>query len=567
MKTSKTPLIYTGLLVFAAAAIVGWKTGAGGAPADASASAGLLSTRHAGSTSPDLLGEVRSQRTAGDRMRSAIEMARTLPSSEIREWLDQGTFNLRSGYAMTLFQKIAFERWAKEEPSEFLVWASSNSSHSYVHFIADIVKNQPGAIQSALASLDSSQKKEVLIQLIAGDAPDLALTELRKLLSAPEAGAHNFHSAFSALAKHRPAELERMLDDVKGPARDSLEQIVISAKLEKDFEGTLAQLYEMPNGFEYLFGRYSYNNNRNLKPGELLSHLANFPESWRAQAVRNSSRLFKGIESVEQFSEVDWEGLGFTAAQAGKLQASYFQRKVPYKPVETLAAIANFEFSENEKRNIFRAAFYSTRTEEDLAKYRANFTNPEDRALFDEVAEDSASSIVNMAQTSKIETPDQLVSSLADRNVANLSSVIRNWDMEQKEELISTYHELEGTDKDYLASLAIKQNSGIPADLRSEALKHLLTLPESSEFSDWKGGQDDGIAVEAVSRNALDLMQSDPVKATTWLAELPEGPIRLQARKNLAVNWRNYEPEAVKKWLSSLPATEQTEITRFLKSK
>lgn|GEM_PF-1767219 len=567
MKTSKTPLIYTGLLVFAAAAIVGWKTGAGAAPADASASAGPLSTRHAGSTSPDLMGNVRSQRTEGDRMRTAIEMARTLPSSEIREWLDQGTFNLRSGYAMTLFQKIAFERWAKEEPSEFLVWASANSSHtySYVHFIADIVKNQPGAIQSALASLDSTQKKEVLIQLIAGDAPDLALTELRKLLSDPEAGAHNFHSAFSALAKHRPAELERMLDEIKGPARDSLEQVVISAKLEKDFEGTLAQLYEMPNGFEYVFGRYSYNN-RNLKPGELLSHLASFPESWRAQAVRNSYQLFNGIESVDQFSAVDWEGLGFTAAQIEKLQASYFQQKVQNKPEEVLAAMANFEFSDNEKSNIFRAAFYSTRTEEDLAKYRNSFTTPEDLALFDEIAEVRADFIFRDAQTAKIETPAQLVSSLASRNVANLSSVIRNWNAEQKEDLISTYHELEGADKDYLASLAVTQNSGIPTDLRSEALKHLLTLPESSEFSDWKG-QDGRQAVEAVSQNALTLMQSDPAKATTWLAELPEGPIRLQARKNLAVNWRNYEPEAVKKWLSSLPAAEQTEITSFLKSK
>ena len=39
------------------------------------------------------------------------------------------------------------------------------------------------------------------------------------------------------------------------------------------------------------------------------------------------------------------------------------------------------------------------------------------------------------------------------------------------------------------------------------------------------------------------------------------------AQKNLAVNWQNYEPEAVKKWVSSLPAHEQTEVNNFLKSK
>ncbi|MEJ6579035.1 MAG: hypothetical protein QNL33_06095 [Akkermansiaceae bacterium] len=62
-------------------------------------------------------------------------------------------------------------------------------------------------------------------------------------------------------------------------------------------------------------------------------------------------------------------------------------------------------------------------------------------------------------------------------------------------------------------------------------------------------------------------METDPAQATRWLARLPEGPIRLMAQKNLAVNWQNYEPEAVKKWVSSLPAHEQTEVNNFLKSK
>ncbi|YCM42843.1 hypothetical protein V2O64_16160 [Verrucomicrobiaceae bacterium 227] len=567
MKTAKTHLISTGLLVFAAAAIVGWKSKPHSAPADSPSPPVSASSRNPGSTSYLGMRNIRSQRTEGERMRSAIEMARTLPSSEIRAWLDQGKFNLRSGFAMTLFQKIAFERWAREEPSGFLAWTSINASSNDTTLIADAVKNHPEAIESALASLETTEQKEVLIGQIAAASPDLALAELRKLLASPESANYAFSSAFSALVKHRPEELEKLLGEIKGPARDRLEQVVYSAKLEKDFEGTLAELYEMPNGYEFVLGQYSYSISQFLKPGELLSHLASFPESWRTQAANNASRFLGGFESAEQFSAFDWEGLGFTAAQTGKIQFQFLIGQVQKKPEDAFASMADFTFSESQKEQILQVSLYRSRTEEDLTNLRNQLSSPGDRALFDKVSKAHAPLIAsNRASPTNIETPAQLVESLTKREVSNLASVITNWDPGQKEELVATYHELTGGDKDYLSSLLIDPNSGVSTNLRSEALEHLLTLPEDSEFSSWKGPNGDK-AAQAASLNALNLMQIDPAQATRWLAELPEGPVRLMARKNLAVNWRNYEPEAVKKWVSTLPANEQTEINNFLKSK
>lgn len=54
--------------------------------------------------------------------------------------------------------------------------------------------------------------------------------------------------------------------------------------------------------------------------------------------------------------------------------------------------------------------------------------------------------------------------------------------------------------------------------------------------------------------------------ATAWLASLPEGPVRMMVQGNLALNWQNYDPKAVENWLSSLPADNQTEIKKFMKS-
>ena len=53
-------------------------------------------------------------------------------------------------------------------------------------------------------------------------------------------------------------------------------------------------------------------------------------------------------------------------------------------------------------------------------------------------------------------------------------------------------------------------------------------------------------------------MNADSGKATSWLSKLPESPLRLQAQKNLAYNWRNYEPEAAQEWVDSLPAQRES---------
>jgi len=158
------------------------------------------------------------------------------------------------------------------------------------------------------------------------------------------------------------------------------------------------------------------------------------------------------------------------------------------------------------------------------------------------------------------------LSALPDRNISSLATNMRQWTKEQKDQFVETYRSLEGPDKDYLSSLAIGSRSRVPLEMKSEAYAHLLTLPEDHEYSEWRTQDTGNFAVEAVSQHALDLMNSDPLQATAWLASLPEGPVRMMAQGKLALNWQNYDPKAVENWLSSLPADNQTEIKEFMKS-
>lgn len=498
-------------------------------------------------------------------MRSAIEMARTLPASEIKDWLEHGKFNHRTGYAMTLFEKIAFERWANEEPADFLAWSISKHRNINAGLLEKIAINRPEAIRHALASLEKTEDREALLTRMAKHNPDLALTELHKLIRS-SGGTYGFHSAFQELNKHRPDEIASWLGEIKGPAHLNLERIVMSSRFEKDPEGTLKELYELPNGFDHIFGHYSYNqSSRSI--GEILrENVSEFPEDWRARLMKGPHKLFQGLKSVDEFSNVDWGAMGFSPDQLGNLQFHFLYQQVQSKPAEVLSGWSDYELSDSQRQQILSTTLYRTRTAEELDSLRAKLTDPDDQAYFDKILTNRQSTNKTTAETPPVTSPDQLAGAVADRSLTNLSGLMRQWTSEQKNELLETYRSLEGENKSYLASLTIGRSTQVPLELRSEALAHLLTLPNDHEHSQWRKDGDRS-AIDIVSRNAYELLNKDPVEATSWVTGLPEGSIRSYAQKNLALNWSNYDPRAAQHWISTLPENEQSEINTFMKSR
>jgi len=548
--------ILLGLLVFCAAALVGLKTNTSSETREAPQSDQRGRTRQLSSTQP--LGKLRGQRTEGHRMRTAIEMARNLPSSEIKEWLETEKFNYREGFAMTLFQKIAFERWSREEPAEFLSWAFVNGVSDYRKHLDILVKNHPDIVQEFLASLDNPGHQSRFLSLIVKEQPDLALAGLKDLLSSPANKTTNFQSLFKNLLKAHPAELEKMLGEIEGPARTSLEAVIIERDLSKDFAGTLDQLLELPDGYHHLLGRYHYHNQNSVDADLLLSRLGDFPPSWKNHLANNSHYFFNFVKSIEQFANINWEDAGFTDVQTSKLTKSFLQRMVQRKPEQVLARLDDFQLSDNEKNFIFRGLSYRSRSEEELANIKNALSDSKDLELLDKILSKSSHS-GNLS----IETPDDVLTTLASGNEIKNANFLYRWNSKQKQELANSFSTLEGSKKDHLAAFLAPRDNGFPLETRGEAIEHLLNSPETLE--NWN--RNSRVANNSVSGHALALMHADSSKATSWLAKLPESPVRLQAQKNLAYNWHNYEPEAARQWVDSLPATERAEINKFLKEK
>jgi hypothetical protein len=566
MKSQKFTFLATGLLAFSAAAIVGWSAGSDSSTSnspseDGTTRATQLSERKASNTG------MRNLRALGgeqDRMRASIEMARTLPSSEIRQWLDSGKFNLRRGYALTLFQKIAFERWSQEEPVDFITWVGENQSSDYGAHLANILKNHPEALQEALSSITEPHKKGHLLWSISRKNPALALAEIQKMMPLPAQELSSLQGCFGVLVKDHYADLEAIKEQLTGNSRTQLEKVLIGHRIKDNFDEIFDSLLDRPDAYKLILGDYSVS--RNIKPEDLIARLPDFPPAWRDALASSPHRLFSGDrKKMGKWLEMDWKASGFSAEQAKKINEYAFNYAVQVNPELSLALFSDQDFSEEKKRNLLEMVVNRTNSAEKQSEYLTTLTSPEDQALMQELI-DKKEKPVEVA--SQIKTPDDLITALTEGKLATsnnpFSYLMRNWKPEDRAQISEAFNDLVGEEKARLAGFASSAGYGVEPELRGEAIKYLLENPEVQETAGWKEGRRYG-GVEIASRYALELMKTDPSKASSWVNSLPEGPQQLWAKKNLAANWQNYDPDAVEKWISSQPASQQKEIVDFLK--
>lgn len=64
-------------------------------------------------------------------------------------------------------------------------------------------------------------------------------------------------------------------------------------------------------------------------------------------------------------------------------------------------------------------------------------------------------------------------------------------------------------------------------------------------------------------QQAVNLLDRDPKEATRWIEGLPQGNVRDQTLKNLALNWRNLDPTGAESWINGLPEGDAASVKEF----
>ncbi|YCM43100.1 hypothetical protein V2O64_17470 [Verrucomicrobiaceae bacterium 227] len=360
----------------------------------------------------------------------------------------------------------------------------------------------------------------------------------------------------------RPDEFRELMAEFPSSANTiRFETVLLRKDLSEDFEGGLAEAIAHPYGFEMMM---STNGNRPEELREkILAGIADFPVEWRQRLADRPSQLIRQLGEGQSLLHLDLDAMGFDEEQREKIRRYGVGSTLQSNPTEGLNLLGDYDFSEREKRNMFRTIFFNDRSTADLAAMREAIQDPGDLTIFEEAL--ATSRKTQEFSPKDVKTPGDFQIALKSGQIDHIVNVTMWWDTGQKAKLAEAFSTFDDADKKKVATeAATNESKDFPVELRGAAISYLLEHPGAIEVEGWSG---DNLrkADVVTSRQALTLMQSDPAEATRWLESLPETPARLWGKKNLAANWRNYDPEAVDRWIATQPAAERAEIELFLK--
>jgi len=503
----------------------------------------------------DTMSGLRSQRSESDRLRSTVALALSIPSSELNDWLTRGKFSLREGYSFHLFQQIILDRLSREDPAAFLTWIREHGGENFHNQLSALCENHPELIQLAFSNARDMIEKGRLLHLVTHADPDQALAQLKKLIPLKKNSIY-LQFGLNALAKKRPNELEALLEESDASQNYDLVAAVYEHKLAQNFDQAFDELCALPNGFSALFPS---NHNRKLfEPEQLLARLSDFPPGWRQKMARNPYTIGRILATYPAALEIDWETYGFSQKGALNIRYSLFRNQASRNPVGVFRQLQHHPFQTEEKSYIFNSFLNSDPSPETLAELSQVLSDPEDQALFQERIEARKNPIAPPA------TPDEILTSLEQNKLVNLSQHLNRLKPEQREELTSRFPTLDDSRKTQLATLVANEHNKVPLALQKQAIEHLLHHPDSHQLSGWTG-EDNSKAIEKTSRHALDLMTTDSANASRWLDSLPDSSTRLQSKINLAGNWKSLDPGAAQTWIDSQAAEEKAAIIEGLR--
>jgi hypothetical protein len=503
--------------------------------------------------------------STGDRMRATIELANTLPASEIGAWLDGRWFDTGRGFDVTLFNKILKERWEREDPEGLVLWSLKNNSSQASSTLAKWAETDPQRVFSFFKEHPNRDLELQTLSVIAKKNPAMALQALKdmKPVGNSRSGMSSYYltQLVQQLAETSPAALESAIDSLPASMQTTAESALIGQKLKTSFTAEIEKLWARPDGWKIFEAAL---NNSNGMGEQIFAHLANMPAAWRASIASNSYSMI-GDSDPEKWAKADLEGMGFTAEQASGIHAMALTKFGYKNPEAALKLMAGMELSDNNRQNMLGNVFRNFRGGAEKAEALLALLGSEE----DKQAARSAMAQNSNASVSKVETPDDWLEKIGTTDPFSggtylYLSMLRQWDQQKITDLGSKFQSMPDEQKQQVALILTRNSSSEDKlkPLQADALRYLIANPVEP-----KEGQQNqqSRTTDQASEFAVNWAKSDPAAAGDWVRSLPAGEARQWAQKNLAANWAQYDPEATEQWINSLPAEDRPPVKEFIK--
>lgn len=276
------------------------------------------------------LSEISASASADERIYATFNLVNSIPVADFARWSDEGWFNSREGFELTLFQRLMEERWQREDPENFVLWclregsgnskiSSGTSSDSALPILRDWAVNDPERLQRVLQKNPSQMLEGQLIGGLVDKHPQVALDLLKALgNNSAQSDSYRYHQSISSLAETHFDLLEKSLDDLSPDLRRDAERELLNSRLRKDFDTEIDRLLGDPESPSQLSAVGS-SSAENL--AKLAGKIDQFPARWLDELKSGGFNSQLSREGGEAWLNADLVGAGLSTEQASKVRS------------------------------------------------------------------------------------------------------------------------------------------------------------------------------------------------------------------------------------------------------
>ena len=505
---------------------------------------------------------VRDAPTQAERIRAAISLAMSLPASEFAAWAEGDRFDFRAGPELSIFRMILFERWIAEDPDSLIAFSVNNNHGQAYRGVAQLAKEDPQRVIDFFRENPNDAFELEKLAEIGSHGPALALSRLEEMSARGLTAADTERSGalFRALAMKSPEVLEAALAGLSPALRKQAETALIGKRLKESFQAEVRALWDRPDGWE-MFNEIIQ---RNRKLGtEIAGEVMNMPAAWRS-SLADFPYYAVQSGSAKQWLDMDLAAAGFSKSQEERIRKFAIQQLASAEPEEAISRLDSLGLSAEERAGILSNAFSRYgKSPEKAEKLIAMLSSAEEKAEARKLLE------LTVLGTGKngSKTPSDWLKALdGAKGTGNASWYFARetgrWDAGQVSEFQKGFQELSAEGKQKVAGeLASRAESSDGNDsVIGHAVKYLVeNPPEKTESRNFQDNPTNNAAAFAMR-----LASNDLSAASTWIDSLPQGEAKTWARRNVAMDMRQYDPAAVREWITTLPQGERDDLNKYL---
>lgn len=515
-------------------------------------------------------------RSDDDRLRAAVHLARSVPVSEMVDWLDGRWYPFAAGLDGWVFDRIIRQRWLEQDPAGLANQCVLRNPEDVERIIRIWAKRDPESVVAWIWQAKAPNELNLLAYTcfdeIVRHKPLLALAQAPVIHERLGESASAWLAAMLAtIARDHQEEIIQQQAAWPESLRAVAKKVLNVAPATSDFPAIIERMKREPDGLDQFVHAISSDR----FAARVLEHAAILPKGWLAAASLSEYSVFMVMDADPKYwLDVDLSAHGLSEAMVSKFLDLGMSGLIDRDPEQAVRLLKRGDLRPTDRRELLVNGF-SRLTRKDQRRAEeclAELTDPKEIARArDSIRNAFVGTLSEQVAPLKLTAQEWLAAFASERGLPDRQAKsVLEWNAGTEAILRDGFAALSEAQKDFVALRCVMFDSWVTGEsrgdlsaftwLRAVGIARYLNHPPDGKP---KRNIDNNKVEPSIMRFAIGWALEDPVSASRWAQEnLPLGAVRMGIIKNVADYWRKYQPAAAAEWLSGLPDGERQEIER-----